>query len=234
MGSNFVELSEHLGVTPQKPSFTLGGKKLFYYFDPPHLIKALRNNMLTNEICWDNKKTSWKYIVQFYEKDKKLRNRLAPKLTESHIKPTNFEKMRVKFATQVLSATVAASLETYVSLKCLPQEASDTVTLISHADKLFDIFNSSSLNNVKLYNRKFSGEIHQIDFLNDSIKISNNMSVMSIAGRNITNHCKFIKGWKIIINSLLEIWAYLKSKNFKFILTRCLNQDCLAEPFSWK
>ncbi|XP_030764863.1 uncharacterized protein LOC115889088 [Sitophilus oryzae] len=45
MGSNFVQLSNILGVTCDNPEFELGGKKLFYFFDPCHLIKATRNNL---------------------------------------------------------------------------------------------------------------------------------------------------------------------------------------------
>nr|CAI5854104.1 unnamed protein product [Callosobruchus analis] len=91
----------------------LGGKEI-YYVDPPHLIKTTRNNLLFNEFRWNDNRISWKFIGQFYEKDKHLRNRLCPKLTRAHIAPTNFEKIKVKYATQVLSATVAASLETYI------------------------------------------------------------------------------------------------------------------------
>jgi hypothetical protein len=53
---------------------------------------------MKNVFKWDDRCTSWNYIEEFYSKDQ---NRIAPKLTKSHIQPTNFEEMRVKFATQV-------------------------------------------------------------------------------------------------------------------------------------
>ncbi|CAH1382988.1 unnamed protein product, partial [Tenebrio molitor] len=43
-----------------------------------------------------------------YNNDKMYDKRGVPKLTDSHISPHNFEKMKVKYAAQVLSATVAA------------------------------------------------------------------------------------------------------------------------------
>lgn len=53
--------------------------------------------------------------------------------------------MRVKYAVQVLSAMVAAGLETYIELGALPTTAAATCELLSNFDKLFDIFNSSQL-----------------------------------------------------------------------------------------
>jgi hypothetical protein len=39
MGSNFIDLSNILGITAENPSFDLDSKKnIFFYFDPPHLI----------------------------------------------------------------------------------------------------------------------------------------------------------------------------------------------------
>jgi hypothetical protein len=52
----------------------------------------------------------------FLQKDISLPIRAAPKLTEKHIHPNNFAKMRVKYATQVFSPTVAAAICTYVSV----------------------------------------------------------------------------------------------------------------------
>ena len=47
------------------------------------------------------------------------------------------------------------------------------------------------------------------------------------------NELPCIQGWKMNINALLGLWHYLKSeKNFKFILTNRLNQDCVEDLFS--
>ena len=59
---------------------------------------------------FDNLDACWKDIDLFYTKDKSLTIRSAPKLTDTHLHPKNFAKMRVKYATQVLSHTVAASI----------------------------------------------------------------------------------------------------------------------------
>jgi hypothetical protein len=59
---------------------------------------------------------------------------------------TSFEKMKVKYATQLLSASVSAALNTYISLGALPSDAIETVSYVERFDKLFDILNSSSFN----------------------------------------------------------------------------------------
>jgi dihydroorotase len=89
---------------------------------------------------------------------KNNKNRLAAKLTEHHIHPNNFEKMRVKYAVHVISAPVACALETCIHLNALPEPASATVEFTSRFDTFFYIFNSSSVSSNKLYNKAFKGK----------------------------------------------------------------------------
>lgn len=130
IGSNCIEFANMLGVKEENSTFTIAYKNLFYFFDPTHLLKATRNNLLSHAFHWDDQKASWKYIEAFYLQDNKQRNRLASKLSNSHIYPTNFEKIRIKFAAQVLSNNVAAGLETYIKLKALPSTAMGTAETI--------------------------------------------------------------------------------------------------------
>lgn len=228
MGSNVLELAEGLGVTQNNSKIILGGQQMFYFFDACHLIKAVRNNLLMNEFAWEDKSTSWKYIELFYGKDKSMMNRLAPKLTKSHLEPTNFEKMKVKLATQVISNTVAASLETYVHLKELPETAMATVELIAKFDKLFDIFNSSTLSSPKKFNNPFKGDTYQLNFLKEmkiylqQLKVYKGLKRIKV---------KFINCWIISINSLIGLWELLQSEGFSFLFTRKITQDSLENFF---
>lgn len=169
MGSNFIEMSNMLSITPEDPTFTIGNKSLFYFFDPPHLIKATRNNLMMNTISWNNGTAKWSHIKSFYDKEKVLTHRRAPKLTDSHINPSNFEKMRVCYAVQVLSYSTVAGIALYTSLGSLPEEASQTVEFISRFDKLFDIFNSSELKSPKQFRCAFRGQSEQVEFLQDTL-----------------------------------------------------------------
>lgn len=43
-GTNFVQFSKSLYVSPSKPYFDVEGKSIVYIFDPPHLIKSTYSN----------------------------------------------------------------------------------------------------------------------------------------------------------------------------------------------
>ena len=46
LGSNFQSLAKHLRITSEKPWFMRNQKKYYLMFDPPHLIKCIRNNLM--------------------------------------------------------------------------------------------------------------------------------------------------------------------------------------------
>ena len=66
------------------------GRKIFYVFDTPHLIKAVRNNLLNYDFHFENKVACWDHIISMHEKDKALPMRCCPKLSDSHINLTGF------------------------------------------------------------------------------------------------------------------------------------------------
>lgn len=79
--------------------FEINDKEIIPIFDVPHLLKGLKNNLLTKDLhfTYENqpKTASWKYAVQFYELDKEQStegDRLIPKLTNAHIYPDKIKK----------------------------------------------------------------------------------------------------------------------------------------------
>ena len=103
IGSNFQKLQREMGVTAKEPRFLHNGKKIFYIIDPPHIIKAVRNNLIKYNFHFGDKVASWKDVITLYNLDIKNRIRCCPKLTKRHVSPNSFEKMKVKLATQVMS-----------------------------------------------------------------------------------------------------------------------------------
>lgn len=58
-GSNFDKFAKDIkGVSAEKPFFVYNEKKIYYIFDVPHLIKCLRNNLLTSDFYCDGKRIS--------------------------------------------------------------------------------------------------------------------------------------------------------------------------------
>ena len=151
LGSNFQKLLTHLKVIPQQPWFIYKGMKIVYLFDTCHLIKAVRNNLMKYDFHFGEKVASWDDIRMLYNRDTQQSLRCCPKLTKKHINPNGFEKMKVKYAMQVISQTVASTLLTYVSLGAISPTFTGTAELILKFDNLFDCLNSSSLNSPKIY-----------------------------------------------------------------------------------
>ena len=87
-----------LKTTPEN-FFISSGLKIFFLYDPPHLIKSIRNALYNKGFGNIN----FKYIKYIYNMKKTLTIKMKDKLTKKHIELTGFSKMRVNLATQVLS-----------------------------------------------------------------------------------------------------------------------------------
>jgi len=99
-----------IGVTVEHPYFEhSSGQRIFCMFDPPHLFKSVRNNLLKYvfQIGENGQYVDLQYIQRFYDCNSKQALRLCPKLTMRHMEVTNFSKMKVSYAVQIFSKSVA-------------------------------------------------------------------------------------------------------------------------------
>ena len=232
LGSNFQKLVRMLGVSVEKPWFLHNGKKIFYLFDPPHLIKAVRNNLINYDFQFNGKVASWGDIQYMYESDKKLGIRCCPKLTNKHLHLNGFTKMKVKYATQVLSHSVAATILTMVSLGAMSSAAAGTAELVSNFDKIFDSLNSLSPKGPKLHRRAISNDSIHKEFLSDMLGFLKSIKVINRAKQDVTSNLKCLEGLCMTINGVLSLWSVLqKDEGLDFLLTRRLNQDPLENFF---
>lgn len=102
-------------------TITLYGQKLIVLYDPPYLLKGIRNNFLVKDIeikmkdrKFNNKLVaSWDIIETAYKlhTNSNLLNRQLKKLTDQHIVKNKIKKMKVKLAAQVFSASLSAFIE---------------------------------------------------------------------------------------------------------------------------
>ena len=216
MGSNFHSLALYLNITPEHPWFIHNDKKYFVMFDPPHLIKSLRNNLMKYSFRFGQHVATWKDIEDLYMKDSL---------------PTNFNKMRVKLATQVLSHTVAASLCTYASLGGLPSTAMGTSEFLSKFDSVFDCVNCSTLHSTKNLKCPLNDTSPNKEFMKEAIIFIKGLKVFN-GNEEVTGRIKCLKGWAITLSATLAIWDHLKANHaFKYILTRKLNTDPIENFF---
>ena len=157
--------------------------------------------------------------------------RTAPKLTDKHLRPNGFSKMKVKYATQIFSHTVAAAIFSYVSMGGLPSSVSGTAELLSQFDSIFDSVNSSTIHSTMKMKCAMSDATSHQSFMKQAIKLI--MSLEVLDGVNVvTSRIKCLQGWLVTLNAILQIWDHLKTKHeFKFLLTRRLNTDLIENFF---
>ena len=75
-----------LGATAGKPKFTAeNGNDVYVMYNPHHLIKNVRNNMLRCDIIIGNNIILFDYIQTLFELEQASVLRFVPKLTKAHV-----------------------------------------------------------------------------------------------------------------------------------------------------
>jgi hypothetical protein len=224
-----------LGVTTDEPFFkSSSGSEVYCMHDPPHLIKNVRNNLLTNDILIDNKVVSFDHIVKLFEMEQDSVLRFVPKLTKAHVELNNFKKMNVKLATQVLSRSVACGIRTYISMKKMPVEAEDTAEFIERIDRLFDIMNSNSRNSKsKWKNPLCLKSVEQLHVLESDVKWIAEWKFRCKKKKTVKENLPCKQGLMMTVNALRLVCLDLLTKhNFGYVFTSRFNQDIVENWFS--
>ena len=125
-GSNFMEWRKSMGITEAHPYLVTDDEKC-----SSSLIKSIHNNLFKYNIVYklkneELKTASWNIISKLYESDCKRQFKLAPKLIKKIVQLPAFSKMKVISAAQVLSHTVAVTIETLVACGDFPSSALGT------------------------------------------------------------------------------------------------------------
>ncbi|KAL4090996.1 hypothetical protein QTP88_025743 [Uroleucon formosanum] len=109
-------------------------------------------------------------IVATYEIDKKnIKSKSLLKITEAHIDPSSFQKMRVKLAVQLFSHTMASTIRTCIETNELKSNtAKNTANFVDFINKLFDSLNSKTLYTSNPYNCGLSDSGVVKPFLNEA------------------------------------------------------------------
>ena len=124
-----------LGCFEREPYFRFQGRKIYTMTDPSHLIKAPRNNFLSHHFISNGVTAQWQHFRDFYELNKTSLPRIAPKLTDAHVNPDSYEKMRVKLPAQAMSSSSAAGLFVLTKTGYLPKEAEETAHTFLNFDQ---------------------------------------------------------------------------------------------------
>lgn len=120
-----------------------------FFFDPSHMLKLVRNTIGEYKVLIDkdNNSIEWKYIEMLHEIQVKEELRLGNRLTKDHIQ-YHKQKMKVKLAAQVLSNSVADSLQ-YLNVNHVKgfESCQPTIQFLKIFNNLFDVLNSRNITN---------------------------------------------------------------------------------------
>lgn len=217
-----------LGVKDGQPFFVYNNIKYHALYDVPHLIKSVRNQLLKYNFQLDNHIISWYDIREtFYIDSKSETTRALPKLTPVHINPNQWQKMRVKYAVQVLSHAMASAMRTAVKSGELHQPAVNTANFIDKIDQLFDALNSfNKWNGKKQYLRPLGNKNPHIEEL-----LQNGIQWVSKIKTDKGKVPPCFVGLKNTIIGVLSLYRHLKEEGMDYLATRRLNQDSLENLF---
>jgi len=222
-------LYRKLGIDNTKPFIKLP-YKIYMVHDTPHLIKLVRNNLMTKPFVLngDRKQVAhWKYIKEFYKQDIQCSSRMAPKLSKLHIFLKDYSKMKVKLASQVMSHSVAAGMNCMIMIKKLPVAARATSEFVKKIDELFDLLNISHLCDKKSF--KSGG------FLMDNLEILDEFKtyIEKIVVPNTRHRPDCLHGLALNLPAMKQLLLDLKKEGYKYVATRKLQQDALENLFSF-
>ena len=237
-GANNLSVMKSLGVTIDNPFFFINNEtKINLFYDPPHALKNIRNNLKTKDFILDGTPISWQIIEELYAFDSENNCRLLPKLTEKHLSLDGFgTKMRVRLAAQVLSHTVASAIKTLSELKFWDEEkqkiALKTAEFVENFNNLFDIFNTKTFTEAKPFSKPISENGNSWEFLK---KCMTWLPKLKQIGKPHGQQLPCVQAWQLNINSLQDMWQRLSTDEeikLKFLFTNRLNQDALENFFS--
>ena len=229
--------------------FTDDDRAIYFISDVPHLLKTARNCLansgshMKSRHLWNNgKDILWTHIVNLFEThiEPKLYVKCT-KLTRGHIDLNAFSKMKVNFAAQTMSNSVAKQLEAEYG-----EEVSETVTFIRHINRFFDCLNTRNLYegvNEIVEDKKPYTDIDdpRFDYLLseflgyfDAWKVSvenrpGKFTSKQIAAMQLSQQT--LDGFKISIRSIVDCVRILLGEGAQFVLTQVFNQDILEQHF---
>lgn len=226
---------------------TIKKQDIIPLYDPPHLIKGIRNNLLSNDLEFEEgeerKFASWEIIEQAYHMDlTHSMYRLMPKITAEHIIKGKIKKKKVKNAAQVLSMTMGGFIHHHTKLKGhvntfygplkMPEKKGrDTAEIILFFDRLYDSVNGHTLKPEKPLRVAISHNSPHFPFWERATKRLQRMRFVDRKDRSQLRDSSVLKNWISTIGGLRKLWTVLKTYEFKCLKPRVLNQDSLRHFF---
>ncbi|XP_063902870.1 uncharacterized protein LOC135122549 isoform X2 [Zophobas morio] len=217
----------------------IGDHEVIPLFDPPHLLKSLRNNLLTKDLLYLDKagverRVSWSFFEKVYELDQTHPDKFKgmPQITVDHVKPNlRGHKMKVRYASQVLSRHVAAFINAYSVGGPLPRDARYTSDFFLFMNFVFDSVNGGFGYDGGKVSRKL-------------LRLKHSHHTWWVKGKHMFGNMRFeprnagdqanppvLQGWCRTLNGFMIIDETLKKLGYRFFPEKAFHQDPLENFF---
>lgn len=223
-------------------SYEIEGHTIIHCFDPPHLIKGIRNNLMTKILKhritnrWNLSTTgfektvkkqrlrsaTWDHIEALYRYNEQGSTKILPKLTAEHINPQK-SKMRVSVATQILSQSCGTMMMKYASNGTLPKKCSDTAEVLLFFNDLFDSVNGSREYDIDELKGPVTDSSIHFPFWNYALCMLSNMQFHDKLTGRATNKTHVLQHFKSTIKGYMELSRRCLNMNIAEVEIRYLN-----------
>ena len=215
----------------ENPYFIKNSQKIYFIFDFLHLFKSVRNNLLKYNFEINGSVVSWSDVIALWNLEKNKTTRAACKLSNKHIWPNTFDKMKCKLALQVFSKRVSSALFTASLTDCIKTSTvQHTASFFEILNDLFDNLNSRSVrdpNPNKCALSRFYSDVEQ----NLKLQASNMANWFIKTPKGLKKPICFL-GLQQSVNATLQLWDDLQEEDITFLITSRLNTDALENFFS--
>lgn len=215
-GSQNRKLFSLFGGTELNPLCIIHGQSLNLIYDIPHLIKILRNNLITGDIQIKNKIISFQDIFETYNIDSKSNTaRGMCKITRIHLNPNAFQKMSCKLALQIFSNSVSAAIKTCLQTGELKSKTTkDTADFLLEINNTFDACNSKHLYDKNPYRKPMSEKNqHIFEQLKKTISTFQNAKKIGVNKKTSVPPCFTGMIWSLTALNNLYTSEYSDLKN---------------------
>ncbi|KAK3917951.1 Transposable element P transposase [Frankliniella fusca] len=192
----------------------------------------------------NGEKIEWKTIVRLYMTYKDSNFRKSYKLNPQNVFPNPFSRMRVRYAAQVLSSTVASDLETQNW-----EGTGETIRFIRLCDKFFGVLNGAHSSQSRRLLKPDLAPYESVDdprfhwlentflkYLKDwKAQVDGSTSLDSSTKDKCMLSHQTITGIEITIRGFISAVKYFLNPEHiggKFLMARCFSQDPLEQHFS--
>ncbi|CAH1372414.1 unnamed protein product [Tenebrio molitor] len=240
------EVALRKGEVERYDVIKIGKSIVIPLFDPPHLLKCIRNNLLTKNLKFvldgQERVAKWSHIEDAYFIDRSSGNlRAMPKLTDLHVVPNKIKKMSVAKASQVFSTSVASIMSlmsrsgsiSVCGRRQMSREGEDTAVLLQFFDKLFDSVNGGIGGKIKKLLRQRTttqGCSPQERYWDRALTVIRSMSFIKVKAAD-RSHPEVLQNWQLTLNGFKLLRLHLTKFGFSKFSARVFNQDALENFF---